>query len=163
LAKTSSFQPVTEIVGSGPYRFLKDEHVSGARAAFARFERYRPRDGGAPGFTAGPKVAHFERVEWLTLDPFSAQAALGRGEVDQWEPPPRDIADQLGADRNVTLVSHYMPAMGILRFNQLYPPFDKVEARRAILKAVDQAEAMTAVAGVDSANWLAGVGLFSSD
>jgi peptide/nickel transport system substrate-binding protein len=163
LAKTSSFQPVTEIVGSGPYRFLKDEHVSGARAAFARFERYRPRDGGAPGFTAGPKVAHFEWVEWLTLDPFSAQAALGRGEVDQWESPPRDIADQLGADRNVTLVSHYMPAMGILRFNQLYPPFDKVEARRAILKAVDQAEAMTAVAGVDSANWLAGVGLFSSD
>src|SRR5215471_1608596 len=140
LAKTSSFQPVSEIVGSGPYRFLKDEHVSGARAAFARFERYRPRDGGAPGFTAGPKVAHFERVEWLTLDPFSAQAALGRGEVDQWESPPRDIANQLTADRNVTLVSHYMPAMGILRFNQLYPPFDKVEARRAILKVVDQGE-----------------------
>jgi peptide/nickel transport system substrate-binding protein len=56
-----------------------------------------------------------------------------------------------------------MPAMGILRFNQLYPPFDKIEARRAILKAVDQTEAMTAVAGVDAANWLAGVGLFSSD
>src|SRR5215831_15909897 len=35
LASTSSFQPVGEVVGSGPFRFLKDEHVSGARAAFA--------------------------------------------------------------------------------------------------------------------------------
>jgi hypothetical protein len=29
-----------------------------------------------------------------------------------------------------------MPAMGILRFNQLYPPFDKPEARRALLSVV---------------------------
>src|SRR5216683_1870459 len=51
---------VKEIVGSGPYRFLADEHVSGARAAFARFEEYRPRDAGGPagalGFTSGPKT-----------------------------------------------------------------------------------------------------------
>ena len=82
LAKESPFKPVAEVVGSGPYRFLKDEHVSGARAAFERFDLYRPRDGGAVGFTAGPKVAHFDRVEWLTLDPFSAQAALRKGEID---------------------------------------------------------------------------------
>ena len=167
LAATSAYQPVAEIVGSGPFRFLKDEHISGAQAAFARFELYRPRDakgpGGAVGFTSGPKVAHFERVEWLTLDAFSAQGALSRGEVDWWESPSRDLADMVARDRNLTLVSHYMPAMGILRFNQLYPPFDKPEARRALLGAVDQAEAMTAVAGADKANWLDGVGLFSSE
>src|SRR5437762_5313936 len=56
-----------------------------------------------------------------------------------------------------------MPAMGILRFKQLYPPFDKPEARRALLSVVDQAEAMTVVAGVDRANWLDGIGLFSHD
>src|SRR5437763_1359851 len=64
LAATSPYQPVKEIVGSGPYRYLLDEHVSGARSAFARFEQYRPRDGGgpagAPGFTSGPKVTHFD-------------------------------------------------------------------------------------------------------
>jgi peptide/nickel transport system substrate-binding protein len=32
LAAESPFKPVAEVVGSGPYRFLKDEHVSGARA-----------------------------------------------------------------------------------------------------------------------------------
>ena len=165
LAAGSPHQPVKEVVGSGPFRFLKDEHVSGAKAAFARFDRYRPRDaagpGGAPGFTSGPKVAHFERVEFLTLDPFSAQGALGRGEIDWWESPSRDLADQVARDRNVTLVSHYMPAMGIMRFNQLYPPFDKAVARRAMLNVVDQAEAMTAVAGADPANRLDGIGVFS--
>src|SRR5205823_13174285 len=125
LATTSPHQPVKEVVGSGPFRFLQDEHISGAQAAFARFDQYRPRDGGAVGFTSGPKVAHFERIEFLTLDPFSAQGALSRGEIDWWESPSRDLADLVARDRNVTLVSHYMPAMGILRFNQLYPPFDK--------------------------------------
>jgi peptide/nickel transport system substrate-binding protein len=161
LANGSPYQPVKEVVGSGPYRFLKDEHVSGAKAAFARFDQYRPRDSGAPGFTSGPKVAHFKRVEFLTLDPFSAQGALSRGEIDWWESPSRDLADQVSRDRNVTLVSHYMPAMGIMRFNQLYPPFDKALGRRAMLNVVDQAEAMTTVAGDDRGNWLDGVGLFS--
>jgi peptide/nickel transport system substrate-binding protein len=166
LAATSPYQPVKEIVGSGPYRFVADEHVSGARAVFARFAEYRPRDaggsGGALGFTSGPKTVHFDRVEWLTLDAFSAQAALSRGEIDWWESPPRDLANQIARDRNVTLVSHYMPAMGILRFNQLYPPFDKPEARRALLAAVDQAEAMIAVAGEDPANRFEGVGIFAT-
>ena len=96
LASESPYKPVAEVVGSGPYRFLPDEHVSGARAAFERFALYRPREDGAVGFTSGPKVAHFERVEWATLDTFSAFAALGRGEIDWWESPPRDLVEQIG-------------------------------------------------------------------
>jgi peptide/nickel transport system substrate-binding protein len=88
LAATSAFKPVAEIVGSGPYRFLAEEHVSGARAAYERFALYQPRSDGAVGFTSGPKVAHFDRVEWLTLDQFSAMAALRNGEIDWWEIPP---------------------------------------------------------------------------
>jgi peptide/nickel transport system substrate-binding protein len=162
LAATSPYQPVKEIVGSGPYRFLADEHVSGARAVFARFEEYRPRDSGASGFTSGPKTVHFDRVEWLTLDAFSAQAALGRGEIDWWESPARDLFPQVARDRNVTAVSHYMPAMGILRFNQLYPPFDNPAMRRALLAAIDQNEAMIAIAGEDPADRYDGVGIFAT-
>src|SRR5207253_4281777 len=84
LAATSPHKPVAEIIGSGPYRFLSEEHVSGARAAFERFALYQPRSSGALGFTAGPKIAHFDRVEWLTLDPLSAMAALQNGEIDWW-------------------------------------------------------------------------------
>src|SRR5262249_57657465 len=119
LGLTRVIQPVGEVVGSGPFRFLKDEHVSGARAAFARFEQYQPRESGAPGFTSGPKVVHFDRVEWVTLDPFSAQGALSRGEIDWWEFPNRDQAALVARDRNLTLISHYMPPIGILRFNHL--------------------------------------------
>src|SRR6516165_9742789 len=105
LAAESPFKPVAEVVGSGPYRFLKDEHVSGARAVFQRFAEYQPRAGGSVGFTAGPKVAHFERVEWLTLDPFSASAALRRGEIDWWENPARDLVGQVNGDPNITRVN----------------------------------------------------------
>ena len=38
LAKTDPTKPVTEMVGSGPFRFLANEYISGSRAAYARFE-----------------------------------------------------------------------------------------------------------------------------
>ena len=160
LAATSPFKPVTEIIGSGPYRFLPEEHISGARAAYERFPLYRPRAEGPEGFTSGPKIAYFDRVEWLTLDPFSAMAALRAGEVDWWEAPPRDLAEGLARERDITVISQYATAMGLLRFNHLHPPFDNVAVRRALLGAVDQAEAMTAVAGTDHAFWRDGTGLF---
>src|SRR6516225_6570462 len=160
LAATSPFKPVAEIIGSGPYRFLADEHISGARAAYERFALYQPRAAGRVGFTAGPKVAHFDRVEWLTLDPFSAMAALRAGEVDWWEVQPRDLAEGLARERDITVISQYATAMALLRFNHLHPPFDNAAVRRALLGAVDQAEAMIAIAGTDHAFWHDGIGLF---
>jgi peptide/nickel transport system substrate-binding protein len=38
LARTDPMKAITEVVGSGPYRFLPDEYVSGARVAYARFD-----------------------------------------------------------------------------------------------------------------------------
>jgi peptide/nickel transport system substrate-binding protein len=162
LAANSPFKPVAEIVGSGPYRFLPEEHISGARAAYKRFALYQPRPSGPLGFTSGPKIAHFDRVEWLILDPFSAMAALHAGEIDWWELPPGDLVEQLARDRNLTVVFQYATAMGILRFNHLHPPFNKVAVRWALLGAIDQAEAMTAVAGTDHAFWHDGIGLFGA-
>ena len=162
LAATSPHKPVAEIIGSGPYRFLSEEHVSGARAAFERFALYQPRSSGALGFTAGPKIAHFDRVEWLTLDPFSAMAALQNGEIDWWETPPRDLVEQIARNRDIAVVSQYATGVAILRFNHLFRPFDNPAIRRALLAAVDQAEAMTAIAGTDPTNWHDGIGLFGA-
>src|SRR5580698_2707693 len=38
-----AFTQIKEAVGSGPYRFLKDEWDMGTHAAFARFDKYVPR------------------------------------------------------------------------------------------------------------------------
>jgi peptide/nickel transport system substrate-binding protein len=62
LANTPPATRITEMIGSGSFRFLPDERVSGARNAYAKFEKYVPRDGVA-SFCAGPRFAHFDRVE----------------------------------------------------------------------------------------------------
>src|SRR4029077_1010092 len=64
LANTDPFRPVTEIVGSGPYRFLPAEFNAGERAAYERFAAYLPRGDGIASYCAGPKITHFDRVEW---------------------------------------------------------------------------------------------------
>ena len=88
LAATPAGQQVTEMVGSGPYRFLSDERVAGSLAAYRRFEGYVPRNSGVSSFTAGPKIAGVERIEWHTIpDAATAAAALQAGEVDWWEQP----------------------------------------------------------------------------
>ncbi|KAA2214762.1 ABC transporter substrate-binding protein [Teichococcus oryzae] len=162
LALTDPGTQVTEMVGSGPYRFLADEHVVGARTAYRRFEGYLPRQSGTPSLLAGPKVAHFERVEWVSLpDPATAAAALQQGEVDWWEQPPADLAEALRRNRNIrqeVLDTAGSPAF--LRFNQLYPPFDRPAMRRALLGTISQADFMQTVAGTDRALWRDDLGYF---
>ena len=95
LANTPPGTLLNEMVGSGPYRFLPDQRVSGARNVYAKFDGHQPRDGAA-SFCAGPRVAHFDRVEWLTMpDPTTQAAALQHGEVDWVEQPAMDLVPSL--------------------------------------------------------------------
>ena len=148
LALTPATTLLNEMVGSGPFRFLPDERVSGAHNAYAKFEKYVPREGGA-SFCAGPRIANFDRVEWLTTpDPSTQAAALKAGEVDWVEQPVMDLVPSLRADRNLRVeVLETRGLIGVLRFNHLNPPFDNPAIRRAALRAVNQKEFMTAVAG----------------
>ncbi len=148
LAATPPGKLLNEMVGSGPFRFLPDQRVSGARNVYAKFDKYLPREGLA-SFCAGPRIANFERVEWLTTpDPSTQAAALRAGEVDWVEQPVMDLVPSLKADSNLRVeVVETTGLIGVLRFNQLYPPFDNPAIRRAALHAVNQKEFMTAVAG----------------
>jgi peptide/nickel transport system substrate-binding protein len=148
LALTPATTLLNEMVGSGPFRFLPEERVSGAHNGYAKFEKYVPRDG-VPSFCAGPRIANFDRVEWLTTpDPSTQTAALRAGEVDWVEQPVMDLVPSLKADRNLRVeVMETTGLIGVLRFNHLYPPFDNAAIRRAALQAVNQKEFMTAVAG----------------
>jgi peptide/nickel transport system substrate-binding protein len=162
LAKTDAFTQITEMVGSGPFRFKPDERIPGAKVVYERFENYVPRQSGTPEWTAGPKVAHFDRVEWNVIpDAATAMGALQNGEADWWEQPTIDMLPLLRKNDGITveiLDPTAYPAM--MRFNQLFPPFDNPAIRRALLGAVDQSEFMTAVAGTDPSGWKDKVGYF---
>ena len=63
-----------------------------------------PRPDGTPSWAAGPKLVHFDRVEWPIMpDPGTAAAALRNGEVDWWENPPNDLLPLLRRDRDIAV------------------------------------------------------------
>ena len=163
LARTDAMTRVNEMVGSGPYRFLADQWRQGAFAAYQRFEGYVPRPEGVASFTAGPKRAWFDRVEWHSIpDAATAANALMAGEIDWWERASADLLPMLKRNgRVVTRILEPTGALQFLRFNQLLPPFDNPAIRRAILGAVSQTDCMLAAAGEDRAMWNDRCGAFT--
>ncbi|WP_137177897.1 ABC transporter substrate-binding protein [Roseomonas sp. AR75] len=163
LASQDANRPLTgDIVGSGPFRFVANERVPGARVVYTRFEGYVPRAEGTPSWTAGPKKANFDRIEWhVTPDVATAAAALQNGEMDWWEQPTGDLQPVLRRNRNISLeIPDPTGLMAIARFNHLHAPFDKPAVRRALLGAVNQADFMTAVIGTDRSLWREEIGYF---
>jgi len=163
LARTDANTQVTEMVGSGPYRFLPGERVPGSLVAYERFGAYVPRPDGPATFTAGPKRAWFDRVEWQVIpDAGTAASALANGEVDWWQSPVPDLQAMLRRKPGIRIeVLDPGGGLGCLRFNQLFPPFNNPAIRQALLGAVDQSEVMRAVAGDERALWRDHVGVFS--
>ncbi|WP_158930447.1 ABC transporter substrate-binding protein [Acidisphaera sp. S103] len=154
--------PLTEVVGSGPYRFVAAERISGAQVVYRKFDNYIPTPVGIPSLTAGPKIAWFERQEWKVItDTATSAAALQNGEVDWWEAVAPDLRPLLAKTPDVVLDQpDKNGGYASLRFNHLQPPFDDPAARRAVLKAVQQSDFMIAVAGDDPSQWRDKVGCF---
>ena len=150
LAKTPDNVPVKEMIGSGPYRFIADKWVSGSQVVYEKFTDYVPRTEGAVSNTAGPKIAHVTEIKWQVInDRATAVAALQNNEVDGIESIDNDFIPTLRKDPAITLIKSPLPAISIMRFNHLHPPFDNVLMRRAILAVVNQTEYMTAANGSD--------------
>jgi peptide/nickel transport system substrate-binding protein len=162
LAKTDAMTQVTEMIGSGPFRFKADERIPGARAVYEKFQGYVPRESGKSEWTAGPKIVHFDRVEWTTIpDPTTAAQALINGEQDWWDYATVDLMPLLQRSKGVkVVVQEPSGQISILRMNHLQPPFNNPAIRRAILGAVDQADVMQAVVGTDPTMWHDKVGVF---
>lgn len=148
-AATPGAQQVTEMVGSGPYRFVANERVAGSLAVYQRFDGYVPRADGVSSFTAGPKIPTIERIEWHTIpDAATAAAALQNGEVDWWEQPTADLLPLLRKNPGITTeVIDHAGNIGFLRINSLLPPFDNPRIKAALLGAINQADFMQAVVG----------------
>jgi peptide/nickel transport system substrate-binding protein len=161
IAETDPFKPFTEVIGSGPFRFNTAERVQGSLFVYERFDKYQPCPGSEASFTAGPKIVHFDRVEWhVQPDPATKAAALQAGEMDWWENPNADILPLLRKNNIATPVTDHTGTPFLLRPNHLYPPFDKPAVRRALMGAIDQKEYMIAMQGEDTSLWSVPCGFF---
>lgn len=162
MSTVPSNQPVKEFVGSGPFVFQAADWVSGVRSVYTRNDRYAPRQE-PPSNTAGAKVVHFDRVEWVIQpDPGTGASALMAGEVDWVDQPLFDHLPMLQRSTGV-VVEEADPfgLIGGLFLNHTQPPFNSKMLRQALLHVVDQNEVVAAVLGEQARYAKLPVGYFS--
>ena len=147
LASTDPYKQVTEMVGSGPYRYIANERVSGSRVVYERFAGYVPR-------RSGGRVERYRRAEGRAFRPDRVADHPGRGDGRRRTADGRSrlVADAgrgsgcrcCGKPEAEGAISPYPTGyIATMRFNQLSPPFDNPAVRRAMLAAVTQADYMT--------------------
>ena len=146
-------KPVTSAIGSGPFRYVANERISGAQIVYERNSDYVARNEPPDGL-AGARLVKVDRVEWkITPDAATVAAALQNGEVDFVESAPLDLLPVL-AKNNQIVIRKLSPLsnQSMLRANNLLWPFNDVRARQALNYVVDQGDEMAAGFG-DTANW----------
>jgi peptide/nickel transport system substrate-binding protein len=161
LAATDASTQITELVGSGPFRFVANEFSAGNLAVLTRFAAYEPRQE-VPNGTSGGRIAKFDRVEWRAIpDPATAGAALLKGEVDWIETPLPDLVARLRQSRDIVVdIADPHGSYMLLRPNHVSGPTANAAIRRAIMAALDPEEIMQAVAGAEPGTWTAPVGAY---
>jgi peptide/nickel transport system substrate-binding protein len=139
IAATSADDQFKEVVGSGPFKFVKDEWQPGRQVVYARNADYVPRHEPPSGSTGGKNV-HLDRVIWRYIpDPSDAADALTAGEIDWWENPPLDFIPKIEQAPDLqTFLFDPLGTQGWLRPNHLHPPLNNRKAREALLHMMDQ-------------------------
>ncbi len=154
IARTDSYTQITEYIGSGPMRFVREEWVPGAKAVFRKFEGYVPRNEPASWLAGGKRIL-VDRLEWTVRpEAATAAAALQNGEVDWWENPITDLIPVLRRNRNIAVdIADPLGNIGSFRMNHLQPPFNSQKVRQAVLAAMSQEDYMRALVGDDANLW----------
>ncbi len=139
--------------GSGPFRFVRDQYVPGAKIVYERNPNYVPRDEPADGVAGGKRV-FVDRVEWLVIPDLQTRvAAIQKGEVDLIDQLPHDGIQSLAGNRDIEVaVVSTLGNQAFMRLNTLFPPFNDVRARRAIALMIKQSDYLGA-AFTDDPRW----------
>lgn len=150
-ALTDPQQQIKEAIGSGPFKFAKDEWVPGSRTVYVKNPDYVPRPGNEKASSfAGSKLAGVDRIElvWIS-DPQTSMSALVNGEIDFWENPNIDFLPILEKAKGVKLLKTgpFGTNSGFVRLNHLHPPFNNVKARQAMYHLINQEDFLRAIIG----------------
>ena len=149
LANPDPAKPLTELIGSGPLKWLPNEFVPSQHAAYERNAAYVPRDEKAEA-TAGGKIMYFDRVEWTTIaDYATAAAALQAGEIDWWDVAQFDMIELLRANKDITVTTADPGFIVLARFNCGVAPFNNPALRRIVAQAVNQKDITQSIVGSD--------------
>jgi peptide/nickel transport system substrate-binding protein len=151
-ANRPNSEAMTAPIGSGPFKYVASERVSGHRVVFDKFADYAARPEPPDGL-AGGKIVKVDRVEWTIMpDPTTAADALVSGEADFWEGVAPDLAPFMRGRGLVVRRTNALPSVALIRPNFQIPPFNDVRARQALALLFDQHDLMAAVAG-DTMKW----------
>jgi len=150
-ALTDPQKQVTEAIGSGPYKFAKDQWVPGSKAVYLKNKDYVPRPGNEPASSfAGSKFPGVDKIElvWIA-DPQTAMSALVNGEIDFYENPNIDFLPILEKAKGVKLMKTGAldSSQWMIRLNHLHPPFNNVKARQAMYHLINQEDFLRAIIG----------------
>ena len=148
LAETPSGQQVTEMVGSGPFRFVADQYRPGDQAVYVKNKDYAPRSE-PMSWTAGGKLVNVDKVVWKSMpDMQTSINALQSGDVDLIEQVTIDLLPLLKANDEIkTGAINALGSQVTGRFNHRQPPFDNPKVRQAAMYALDQDQLMQTAIG----------------
>lgn len=148
LAETPSGEQVTEMIGSGPFKFVAEEYRPGDQAVYVKNEDYVPRSE-PMSWTAGGKVVNVDKVVWQAMpDMQTSINALQSGDVDMIEQVTIDLLPLLEFNEDVEVgIINPLGSQVTGRFNHRLPPFDDLEIRRAVMYALDQEMLMQTAIG----------------
>lgn len=143
IAKTPSSEAIKDPIGSGPFMMKRDEWSPGAKIVYLKAPTYVARQEPPDGL-AGGKHVKVDRVELHIMpDAQTAMNALQAGEIDILEEVSPDMIGQVKANPKLA-IEKLAQQQGVLRFNQLQPPFDNPKLRQALLHVADQEMALRA-------------------
>lgn len=129
---------LTEVVGTGPYRFA--EYREDQFVRLERFEDYAPRTDG-PNYQAGRKDAYLDEVVfWIVPEASTRVAGLESGEFDLITEVPDTEATRLRHLEGVEPIRIGPGVLLYLMFNHRQGPTANLDMRRAIQAMVDPAE-----------------------
>jgi peptide/nickel transport system substrate-binding protein len=145
-AMTDPNEQVKEVVGSGPFKFVKEQFQPGVTVFYVKNDAYVPRKEPASNM-AGSKMPQVDRVEFIWIpDPNTAVNALIAGEIDYIWTPTLDLIPKLNAAKGVKVEIHDPTGLQtILRIIHQQPPFDNLKARQAVLYATNMEDNLGAV------------------
>lgn len=148
IVEASGDNAISEMIGSGPFKFVQSEFRPGVKVVYEKNTDYVPRPE-ASEWTSGGKQVNVDRVEWISMpDAMTSANALMNEEIDFIEHYPYDLLPLV--ENNPELTTDIIDPLGnwsYYRMNHMHPPFDNKLVRQAAIYAVGQEDVMKALVG----------------